>query len=171
LSIAFFSSRAKQPLIKNVIEHHVGFMRTTGLIINSQQIDFSLRECAQEPLRPPTVNGWPKHQGWLSAHGMLERANFLRDCNFNHAHPPQAGWDGADLLVTGQDSDAEVVDRLAWLLQVTLESSQRQLAIDYLNEDRNAGGVISQPWDPTSAVQRDKKIRGLLYILGLHSTY
>ena len=170
-SNAFFSDRAREPLVKNVMEHHVGYMRATGLFINSQRIDFSLRECGQEPTRPPTVNGWPKHMAWMSSQSVLERGNFLRDCNFYFADPPQAGWDAGALLPVGVTTDAQVVDYLAYLLQVTLTPAQRAEALTYINSDRNAGGVFSQPWDIGSATQRDKKIRGLLYIFGLHPTY
>lgn len=171
LSKAFFSAKAREPLIKNVLEHHVGYMRATGLFINSQRIDFSLRRCGQEPTRPPTVNGWPKHTGWLSSQQMLERANFLRDCNVYYTDPPQSGWSAGALLPPGVTTDQQVVDYLARLMQVQLTPDQRADAITYINSDRNSGGVISQPWDVNNATQRDKKIRGLLYIYGLHATY
>jgi hypothetical protein len=84
---------------------------------------------------------------------------------------PQVGFDVGTLVVPGEDTDAEVVDRFAYLLQVTLTAPQRDECILYLNSDRNASGNFSQPWDFTNAVQKEKKLRGLLYILAQHPTY
>lgn len=171
MSKEFFSARAKAGLVKTVLHHHVGYLRTTRCFINMQRIDFSLRGCGQEPTRPPSVNGWPKHNAWLSSQGLIERANFLRDCNFYKTDPGQTGYDAGSLIPSGQTGDAQVVDHLCWLLNVRLETAQRDRCILYLNQDRNTTSVVSQPWDFSNATQRDKKIRGLLYILGQHPTY
>ncbi|MCB9931975.1 MAG: DUF1800 domain-containing protein [Planctomycetes bacterium] len=172
LSKAFFSDRAKEGLIKSPVEHHIGFMRSTGLELFPSRIDASLRDSAQRPSQPPTVNGWPSGEFWLSSQAMVERANFLRDCVYYSHEAPQNGYDvGVELVPANKTSDAEVVDHLAWLLQVELENGQRQVCIDYLNTDRNGTGNFADPWDFNDPVDRDKKIRGLLYILGQHPTY
>lgn len=171
MSNAFFSDRARTSIIKNPIEHHVGFMRATGLELTPTRLDNNLSAIGQRPTTPPTVNGWPSGFFWLSSQAMVERANFLRDCVYYRNEAPQAGYDVSTLILPNETGDAQVVDRLAFLLQVTLNAAQRDECILYLNSDRNSSGVFSQPWDFTDAVQKEKKIRGLLYILGQHPTY
>lgn len=172
LSEAFYSARAREGIIKSPIEHHIGFIRTTGLKVTPNRLDSSLIDSGQRPVQPPTVNGWPSGEFWLSSQGLVERANFLRDCIHYSHESPQSGYDvGLALIPANRTHDAGVVEHLAWLLQVTLQDDQRQACIDYLNSDRNSGGVIAQPWDFGDSVQRNKKIRGLLYIMGQHPTY
>ncbi|MCA8912059.1 MAG: DUF1800 domain-containing protein [Planctomycetes bacterium] len=171
LSKAFFSPTAKRSLIKSPVEHNIGFMRTTGLEVSPSRIDSSLIDIGQRPSQPPTVNGWPSGESWLSSQALLERANFLRDCVYYSHESAQSGVDVGDLIPGNKTSAPEVVDHLAWLLQVELEANQRQACIDYLNTDRNSGGNFSDPWNFQDPVDRNKKIRGLLYILGQHPSY
>lgn len=171
LSKAFYSATAKDSLIKSPVEHHVGFMRATGLELSTSRIDSALRDIGQRPSQPPTVNGWPTGESWLSSQALLERANFLRDCVYYSHESAQQGLDVGSLIPGNKRSDQDVVDHLAWLLQVQLESNQRQACIDYLNTDRNSGGNFSDPWNFNDPTDRDKKIRGLLYILGQHPSY
>lgn len=172
LSTAFFSDRAKEGIIKSPVEHHIGFMRTTGLTLSPNRIDSSLNDSGHRPSQPPTVNGWPSGEFWLSSQGMLERANFLRDCVYYSHESAQSGYDvGLSLVPANRTQDHEVVDHIAWLLQVQLQPDQRQECIDYLNTDRNSSGDFADPWDFYDATDRDKKIRGLLYIMGQHPTY
>ncbi|MBZ0137527.1 MAG: DUF1800 domain-containing protein [Planctomycetes bacterium] len=172
LSTAFFSARAREGIIKSPVEHHIGFMRTTGLELTPSRIDGSLNDTGQRPSQPPTVNGWPSGEFWLSSQAMLERSNFLRDCVYYSHESPQSGLDvGLALVPANRTNDNEVVDHLAWLMQVQLQPDQRQECIDYLNTDRNSSGNFADPWDFNDAVDRDKKVRGLLYILGQHPTY
>ncbi|MCC7509583.1 MAG: DUF1800 domain-containing protein [Planctomycetes bacterium] len=171
LSKAFFSQRARTSIIKNPIEHDIGFMRATGLELTVGRIDSALSATGQRPTQPPTVNGWPSGFFWLSSQAMVERANFLRDCVYYRNEAPQAGYDVSTLIPPNQTADWEVVDRLAFILQVELNPAQRAECITYLNTDRNSGGNFAQPWNFNDAVQKEKKIRGLLYILGQHPTY
>jgi hypothetical protein len=171
LSEAFFSPRAKEGMIKSPIEYNVGFMRTTGLKLTPTRIDNNLIANGHRPTQPPDVDGWPSGDFWLSSQGLLERTNFLTDCVRYRNEAPQAGYDVGDLMLPGQTSDEEVVDRLAYLLQVKLTPGQRDECISYLNSDANASSVFAQPWDFDDPVQREKKIRGLLWILGQHPDY
>lgn len=172
LSAAFFSDRAREGIIKSPVEHHIGFMRTTGLKLSPNRIDSSLNDTGQRPSQPPTVNGWPSGEFWLSSQAMLERANFLRDCVYYSHESAQSGYDvGLAIVPANRTQDHEVVDHIAWLLQVELQPDQRQACIDYLNTDRNSSGDFPDPWDFYDATDRDKKIRGLLYIMGQHPTY
>ena len=113
-SKAFFSDRAKEGLVKSPVEHHIGFVRATGLNVPLVSLDFSLFSTYQRPTRPPDVNGWPSGERWLSAAGMLERANFIRGAIALRGNPPQND-PGGNLLIEpllpppGQRSAAEVV--------------------------------------------------------------
>jgi hypothetical protein len=172
MSKAFFSARAQEGIVKSPVEHHIGFLRTTGLNVATSRLDSSLNDSAQRPTQPPTVNGWPSGEFWLSSQGMVERANFLRDCIYYSHESAQSGYDVGLALVPANKTDAgNTVDHLAWLLQVDLEDDQRQACVDYLNTDRNGTGNFSDPWDFNDDLDRDKKIRGLLYILGQHPSY
>jgi hypothetical protein len=171
MSKEFFSTKARTGLIKSPIEHDIGFIRATGLEITPNRIDSNVTALGQRPTQPPTVNGWPAGFYWLSSQAIVDRANFLRDCVYYRNEAPQVGFDVGTLVVPGEDTDAEVVDRFAYLLQVTLTAPQRDECILYLNSDRNASGNFSQPWDFTNAVQKEKKLRGLPYILAQHPTY
>lgn len=171
LSKAFFSPTSKEGLVKSPVEHHIGFMRSTGLELSMSRVDSALRDVGQRPSQPPTVNGWPTGASWLSSQALLERANFLRDCVYYSHESAQQGYDVGSLIPGGMTDAAGVVERIAWLLQVELESDQRQACIDYLNTDRNSSGDFADPWDFNDSVDRDKKIRGLLYILGQHPSY
>ena len=171
MSKAFFSSRNRDGLIKSPLHYHIGYMRNTGLLMGWQRVRYSLEACGQVPSRPPTVNGWPVEMSWLSSQGVIERANFIRDLNNYQSEQP--GYDvGNSIIPAGQTGDAAVVDYLCWLMQVTLEPAQRTRCIDYLNNDYNGSSVkFAQPWDFSDATQRNKKIRGLLYILSQHPSY
>lgn len=172
MSKAFFSGTTREGVIKSPVEHHVGFMRTTGLEVPPYRIDNSLVDTGQRPTQPPGVNGWPSGTGWLSSQGMVERANFIRDCVYYSGESPQQGYDvGLALVPPNRTADHEVVDHLAWLLRVELTQAQRQECIDYLNTDRNSSGDFADPWDFSDPVDRDKKVRGLLYILAQHPSY
>jgi hypothetical protein len=108
----------------------------------------------------------------MSSQGIVERANFLRDCVYYSHESAQAGYDvGAALIPPNKTDAGGTVDHLAWLLQVQLTGAQRQECVNYLNTDRNGTGNYADTWNFDDPVDRDKKIRGLLYILGQHPTY
>jgi hypothetical protein len=168
----FYSPTAKAGLVKTPTDHVIGFARATGLNMFDARLDVNLVAMGQRPSQPPTVNGWPTGDAWFSAQGMLERANYLRDAVFYKNEAPQAGYDVGALIDPLKTTDVEVVDQLAARLRVTLTPAQHAEAVDYLNTDRLGNGtIIAQAWNFGDAVQRDKKIRGLLYILGQHPSY
>lgn len=171
-SKAFYSARAKAGIIKNPIEHVVGFQRATGLLVTPTRSDNALNDIGQRPSMPPTVNGWPAGGFWLSSQGLLERANFLRDAVYYRNEAPQQGYDVGTLIPPNMQTAEQVVERLAWLLQISPTPAQVAEYMDYLNTDRNSSGtILSQPWNINDSVQREKKLRGLLYIMGQHPTY
>jgi hypothetical protein len=126
----------------------------------------------QRPTQPPDVNGWPRGTLWLSAQGMIERANFLRRCIVSRDLQSGVGISVADLLPAGRPTAEEVVDRLAWLLRVTLSPDERATCVTYLDTIRQADGqTVASPFDPTDNRHLEERVRGLLYILGQHPSY
>jgi len=187
-SEAFFSSRAKVGLAKGPIEHVVGFIRTTNLApIDAPQatdsvgtpvntlrtLDSSCVTLAQRPTQPPSVNGWPVTEQWLSAQNMLDRANTVVQCIRDRTDQTNAGVDVTTLLPPpGQRSAIEVVDGLATLLRVTLSPTERTQCETYLNSQAGAGGTPTpSPFDASIAAHVSERVRGLLYILAQHPTY
>ncbi len=187
-SEAFFSARSKAGLVKGPIEHVVGFIRATNLApIDAPQVgdavgtpantfrtlDTWVTTLAQRPSQPPSVNGWPVTEQWLSAQNMLDRANTVVQCIRDRTDQTNAGVDVTTLLPPpGQRSAPEVVDALATLLRVTLSASERTQCIDYLNSQAGAGGVPTpSPFDASNATHVSERVRGLLYILAQHPTY
>lgn len=187
-SEAFFSAPAKAGLVKSPIEHVIGFIRATNLTpIDAPQgtdavgtpsntfrtLDTWVTTLAQRPTQPPSVNGWPVTEQWLSAQNMLDRANTVVQCIRDRTDQANAGIDVAALLPpVGQRSAPEVVDALATLLRVTLSGSERTQCIDYLNSQAGAGGTPTpSPFDASNATHLSERVRGLLYILAQHPTY
>ena len=174
LSKAFYTSRAKAGLVKNPIQHGVGFSRTTGIQIPLNFLDGSLAATGQRPTQPPSVNGWPSGSLWLAASAMVERANLIRIFIMNRPNPPPQTDPIVDALLPppAQRSPGEVLDALATHLRVTLSDPERTEYITYLDTDRDpSGNVIQDPFDGNDPFQVDMKVRGLLYILAQHPTY
>jgi hypothetical protein len=174
-SNGFYSAKAKAGLVKGPLEFAIGFIRTTGLDLTSSRLDNAVTAGGQRPTQPPSVNGWPGGAFWLSSAAMVERANLLRECVYRSGETPQVGYDVSVLLpnpAVGNPTADKTVDHLAWMLDITLNSAQRQECINYLNTDRNGvGTVFSDPWDWNDPAMVNKKVRGLLYILGQHPGY
>ena len=147
--VDFFSAKAKEGLVKSPVDYMIGYIRQTDLGVQLNTLDSALQLTYQRPTRPPTVNGWPSGDLWLSASGMLERANFVRDSIVTRGNAPQNDPNGnlkieALLLPPGQRSDVEVVDRLAVVLNIKIEDAERAEYVNYLNTDRdNTGTVIT----------------------------
>lgn len=175
LSEAFFSPAARRSLVKSPVEHALGFERATGLRVRVNELQTSLTNMGNIPTMPPTVDGWPGGQQWLSAHGMVERANLLqrgisdRDCL---AEQEAFGLDLHDLLPPGTPTSLEVVDALALRLGIDLQPEERTRLALYLDTERlGDGSVIDDPFDPNDPTDVDERIRGLLYVLGQHPNY
>jgi uncharacterized protein (DUF1800 family) len=171
-SQAFFSARARDGLVKGPVHHAIGFIRETGLRIRYSNLDNRLTATGQRPTQPPTVNGWPSGDLWLSAQGMLDRANLVEACIADRANQAAAGIDPADLLPPGTPTSSETVDALAALLRVTLSPADHTACVTYLDTHRqNDGTVVPSPFDPTNPQHVDERVRGLLYVLANHPTY
>jgi len=172
-SEAFFSKKAREGFVKSPVEFSVGFIRATGLMIRNSSLDTSLRDQGQRPTQPPTVDGWPEGAFWLSAQGMVERANLVLTCITDRTRQADAGIDVADILPPeNRRSAPEVVDALVGLLRVTITAEDRADLIEYLNTNRKSDGSTEpSPFDGTDAKHIDERVRGLLYILAQHPTY
>ncbi len=167
LSEAFYSPEGKAGLVKGPTEMAVGFINSTGLVMPLDQLEYRLDRLGQVPTRPPNVNGWPGGPQWLSAQGMVDRANLLRTCIVNRSLQQTLGIDVATLLPPGTPTSAEVVDALAQRLGVTPTPEQHDLYVEYLDTDRLADGtIVPSPFDPTNPTHVDDRVRGLLYVLG-----
>jgi len=118
-SEAFFSSKSRHGYVKSPVDFSLGFLRTTGLAVPVSTVDRSLIDQGQRPTQPPTVDGWPEGEFWLSAQGMVERANFALSCITDRSRQEEAGIDVADTLPPANRRSApEVVTWLADLLRV-----------------------------------------------------
>lgn len=159
--------------IKNPVEMFVGFSRATGLWPSLSTVYTEFSNAAQLPSMPPTVFGWPPGDAWLSSQGVVERANYIRECiRYKTGSPSAYAYSVNNCLPpVGQRTDAEVVDWFINLLRISPSAAERTTYIQYLNEDFNGTSVVADPWDPAVQTQLDKKARGLLYMMAQHPTY
>lgn len=174
LSEAFFSARAKAGFVKGPVEHITGFMRATNLVGDPASIDNALRLMGHRPTQPPTVDGWPGGTQWLSAQGMVDRANLLNYVT-EQSQSIQSGLGitALDLLPTPTATSAETVDALTERLNVQVGSAERTSLITYLDTERDSGGTVTpDPFDPVGAAgEAENRVRGLLWIIAQHPTY
>lgn len=189
-SEAFYAPKSKAGRVKGPVEHLVGFCRATGLtpIDNKavtdpaawpqnllRTLDTGLTTTAQRPSQPPSVNGWPVSEDWLSAQNMLDRVNVVRDCIRDRTDQLAAngGLDPARALLSANPTSAEAVDELARLLNVKLTDGERTQLATYLDTSYNAttGVVTPSPFSANNATHVSERVRGLLYILVQHPTY
>jgi hypothetical protein len=136
-------------------------------------LESRLEDSGQRVTMPPGVNGWPSGLLWLSSQAMVERANCVRESIYRRDYQLEEKIDIEDVLPEeDQRSAGQMVAHLADLLNVSLSSEETQVLVDYLDSDmNNLDQVISDPFDGTDPIQIDKKVRGLLYILGQHPTF
>jgi hypothetical protein len=174
-SEAFYSSEARRAFVKGPTDHAIGFMRATGLRVNVIDMQYGADRMGHTPTQPPTVNGWPGGTMWLSAQGMVDRANLLQTA-ISHSRSLEEqtahGLDLRALLPPGSPTSLEVVDVLATRLGIGLEEGERTTLAQYLDTQRNSdGSVEDSPFDANDPDHVDERIRGILYILGQHPAY
>ncbi len=165
LSNAFYSGH--KTMVKSPIDYAVGFVRATGLTVEPSVLRRELEALAQVPSMPPSVFGWPQGPQWLSAEGMVERANLVREVILQRDFHTQ---EGITLGLPAGDPDAGmVVDHYASLLDVSLVDAERELLVDYLDHDvRWDDSLVVDPFDHENADHLSIRVRGLLYILANH---
>ena len=165
LSEAFH--QRKRQMIRMPIDYGVGMVRATGLMVEPDDMRGELNSLAQLPGNPPSVFGWPQGQEWLSAAGMVERANLVRrliaERNFQSNNNYEIN------MPAGSPDAAAVVDHFASLLSVQLSDDERTTLITYLNSNvLNNNTVEEDPFDPDDATDINNRVRGLVYILANH---
>jgi len=171
-SQAFYSPQARQGHISSPIEHAVGFIRSTGMRMPISLLASLLRYMGQVPTQPPTVEGWPGGTFWLASQDIVERANFVAHAISARSYQAQNGFSWSDVLPpSGQRSAEQVVDAMADLLFVQLNSQERADYIEYLETEMLEGGAVQSSPFVASSSQLEERVRGLLYILAQHPTY
>jgi uncharacterized protein (DUF1800 family) len=179
LSEAFYSPRAEEGFVKSPVEFLVGFIRATGLPpvdretgkISARSIRVELDGLAQVPTAPPNVSGWPTGVLWLSAQGMVNRANAVRTLIVDRADQEAAGYFAGALIPSGTPTTGEIIDAVAARLSVELSSEERDTLVHYLDTERQGDGTdVDDPFDPANERHVDERLRGLLYILAQHPT-
>ena len=174
-------------MVKYPVCHGIGFIRATGVVPVAPKggsdpavwptnvlrtLDNDLTTAAMRPSQPPTVNGWPIGEQWLSSQNMLDRGNAILDCIRDRTDQTNAGISVAALLPTPTATAPEVVDAFVALLHVNLTPAERQTYVDYLNSAAGALGVPTpSPFDATNATHLSERVRGLLYVITQHPTY
>jgi hypothetical protein len=169
LSEAFYSPEAKAGFVKSPVDLALGFIRSTGILAPERSVlDGGLNTLGQRPTQPPTVNGWPLGDAWMSAQGMVDRANLVNNVLAQRTFQQNQGINLASLLPPLPTTTGEVVDRLASTLNVTLTAAEHAQYVTYL--DTTAAGAPSV-FNPANATHVDLRLRGLLYVLTQHPLY
>jgi uncharacterized protein (DUF1800 family) len=186
-SEAFFSPASRAGIVKNPVEHVIGFIRSTGLLpINPKAggdpaawpnntlrtLDTDLTTAAMRPTQPPTVNGWPIGDEWLSSQNMLDRGNAILDCINDRTDQAAAGISVTTLYPNANPTATELVDALIDLFHIAPTAAERLTYIDYLGHSATTNGVpVVSAFNALDATQQSERVRGLLYILTQHPTY
>lgn len=169
LSEAFYSPTATSGFVKSPVEHALGFIRATGMLAPERSVLVGgLSALGHLPTQPPTVNGWPVDEEWLSAQGMVDRANLVNSIASQRTFQQGNGYSIASLLPPLPATTAQVVDQVASVLNLTITASERAQYVAYL--DTSAAGQAS-PFDATNATHLDQRLRGLLYVMAQHPLY
>lgn len=165
LSEAFH--RRKKEMIRMPVDFGVGLVRTTGLMVTPEVLRAELLSLAQVPGEPPSVFGWPQGEQWLSAAGMVERANLVRRVIAERTYQTNNGF--TITMPAGTPDAAAVVDHFASLLSIRLDTTERATLVTYLDTHVPSLGVEqADPFDPNNAQDVSNRVRGLVWILANH---
>lgn len=165
LSTAFHSR--KREMIRMPVDYGIGLVRATGLMVEPDDMRAELTALAQLPGNPPSVFGWPQGEEWLSAAGMVERANLARRLIAERTFQTNNSY--TVRMPDGTPDAATVVDHFAALLAVTLSDAERTTLTTYLDTNvQNSGNLQDDPFDPADAQDINNRVRGLIYMLANH---
>ena len=157
----------KREIVRMPIDYGVGLVRATGLMVEPDDMRAELTSLAQLPGDPPSVFGWPQGPEWLSAAGMVERANLARRLIAERTF--QSNNNYAVRMPAGTPDAAAVVDHFAALMAIRLSDAERTTLIDYLDSNvQGNGNVQPDPFDPNDPQDVNNRVRGLIYILANH---
>lgn len=165
LSTAFHER--KREMVRMPIDYGIGLVRTTRLMVEPDTMRTALRALGQLPGDPPSVFGWPQGDQWLSAAGMIGRANLTRALIIERVFQHNNGY--VVPMPPGTPDAAAVVDHLAELMAIRLSAAERATLIDYLDSNvLGNGSVQPDPFDPDDTQDVYNRVRGLIYILANH---
>ena len=175
-SRAFFSAQSRAPIVKSPLEYVVGFSRTTGLELPFPDLYEHLLTLRHVPTQAPSVFGWPTGSAWVGEHAMVQRGSLLNELITAREHNGRLGRSLTQLLPPLEQRTADsVVATLADSLGVTLTLAERQLYVDYLNQQASGSAstyrVERSPFDASNGRHVDERVRGLLFILSQHPSY
>jgi uncharacterized protein (DUF1800 family) len=157
----------KRTMVKMPVDYGIGLVRATGLMVAPATMRAELVSLAQLPGMPPSVFGWPQGPEWLSAAGMVERANLARRLIGDRTFQTNNGHDVT--LPAGTPDAAAVVDHLASLMAIRLDSTERPTLVTYLDSNVLGNGTVQpDPFDATNPQDVSSRVRGLVYILANH---
>jgi uncharacterized protein (DUF1800 family) len=165
LSEAFYLR--KKQMIRMPVDYGIGIVRATGLMVTPEAMRAELLSLAQVPGEPPSVFGWPQGEQWLSAAGMVERANLVRRLIGERTYQTTNSF--VINMPAGTPDAAAVVDHFAAMLAIELSVEERATLITYLDTNVPSAGVEQpDPFDPANAQDISNRVRGLVYILANH---
>jgi Uncharacterized protein conserved in bacteria len=81
----FYSSTARQGLVRGPVEWIVTCLRSLGLTAEEMNPQWWMEEMGQQLFEPPNVAGWKNNAYWLNSTALWARADFARNLSF-HAH-------------------------------------------------------------------------------------
>jgi uncharacterized protein (DUF1800 family) len=108
LRAEFYSSTAKQGLVRSPVEWVVASMRALGMTAEDTNPQWWMNDMGQQLFEPPNVAGWKNNAYWVSTTALWSRANFARyltwkahDANFLSQVP---GLSVSDAIQAGFDA-------------------------------------------------------------------
>jgi uncharacterized protein (DUF1800 family) len=173
LSEAFLSQRSRAGRPRSPLEYCMGLVRTTGLKLTPQYMDYFQTILAQRPGEPPNVAGWPTGTLWYSASSIVNRDNMAWYAVYDRVRQASVGINVADILPPpAERTDGTVLDAVAGLMRVPLSAGQRAELLEYLNTSRQSNGtIVPSPFVGTNQAMLDERVRGLVYILAQHPSF
>ena len=176
LSEAFFSPRSLRPRIKRPVDYVVGFVRSTGLELEFEDMHEHLDALAMLPSMPSNVSGWPEGVAWMTAHGMVSRGNALLDAITSRSHQGRIGVGLERILPPRAERTAtQVVNRFVAVLGIQPEPGEVEEWAWYLNQhaflENDELRTEEDLFDGTDPTHVDERARGLLFILSQHPSY
>ena len=175
-SEAFFSEKARRPLLKSPIEYAVGFVRSTGLEPPLLVLDSALEVLGERPTFPPSVKGWPRGRAWLTPQSVLERGKFVNACATARASQRDRGIGVVNLLPSRRSrSVPQIVDHLIQLLELSPKPAVRAEWVHFLSVSLHPKGQgISEspdPFDWASPQHLDERLRNLVVWMAEDPSY
>jgi uncharacterized protein (DUF1800 family) len=134
----FFSSQARNSIIKSPVQFLVQGQRTLGLPLPSgQSLVFIYRQLGQTPFYPPNVKGWDGGKSWISTATLAYRYDLARELVYG-VLPEQVGLPKAP-SATPTPSPTPVVNK-----SLAMESSMEEMAIRAMSGDPGSMRVSTE---------------------------